>query len=227
MELTNSSLHHHLLSTIVDRGYAPTVDELAEWSGRGRSEVSAALDSLARYHGVVLHPHSGEVWIAHPFSLAPTGFTITSHGQRWWGTCAWCSLGAVELLGGTATIATQLGWSGNPAKLRVEQGKLLDTDYVIHFPVPMAQAWDNVVYTCSMMLLFHDSDAVAAWCDRHGKPQGDVRPVEQIWHFAREWYGHHLDVGWQKWTAAEAVAMFDRHGLDGPIWSLPTGAERF
>lgn len=227
VELTNSSLHHRILSTIVDRGYAPSVDELTEWSGSARTEVAAALTALAEYHGVVLHPASGEIWIAHPFSLAPTAFTVTAHEQRWWGTCAWCSLGAVELLGGTATITTQLAWSGEVARVRVEAGQLLDTDHVIHFPIPMTEAWNNVVYTCSMMLLFRDGDAVNSWCARHGKLRGDVRPVEQIWHFAQEWYGRHLDTNWRKWTAAEAAALFERHGLDGPIWSLPTVEERF
>ncbi len=227
VELTNSSLHHHILSTIVARGYAPSIDELTDWSGRTRTEVAAALTALAEYHGVVLHPTSGEIWIAHPFSLAPTTFTITAHSQRWWGTCAWCSLGAVELLGGTATITTRFAWSGESVSLRVDAGKLLDTDCVIHFPIAMAKAWDNVVYTCSMMLLFRDANAVAAWCNRFGKQQGDVRPVEQIWHFSREWYGRHLDTDWRKWTAAEAAEMFGRHGLDGPIWSLPSAAERF
>ena len=225
--LTNSNLHHQILSTIVARGHAPTVDELVQWSGCDRDEVAVALAVLAEYHGVVLHPNSGEIWIAHPFSLAPTGFTITVAGNHWWGTCAWCSLGAVELLGGTATIATRLAWSGEPVTLRVDHGELLDTDYVVHFPVPMARAWDNVVYTCSMMLLFRDNDAVGAWCDRFGKQPGDVRPVEQIWQFAREWYGRHLDTDWRKWTVGEAAAMFAKHGLDGPVWTLQSQDARF
>lgn len=227
MDLTNATLHHRILSTIVARGHAPTIAELVGWSGCDRNEVVNALQALANYHGVVLHPQSNEIWIAHPFSLAPTGFTITAHGQQWWGTCAWCSLGAVELLGGSGTVATRLGWSGNPVTLRVEDKELLDTDYVVHFPLPMTQAWDNVVYTCSMMLLFRDRAAVKAWCDRHGKQLGDVRPVAQIWHFACEWYGRHLDVDWRKWTTAEAAAIFERHGLDGPIWALPSSGGRF
>jgi Alkylmercury lyase len=111
--------------------------------------------------------------------------------------------------------------------VRIERGTLLDKDYVIHFPVPMAKAWDNVVYTCSMMLLFAAEAEVENWCAKRRIAKGDVRPIEQIWGFAREWYGRHLDPDWHKWTADEAAAMFRRHGLDGPIWQIPVSKSRF
>ncbi len=215
------------MHTIVDRCSAPTVADLSEHFSASESEMVAALQTLAEYHGIVLHPGSSEIWVAHPFSLAPTGFIVTSDQGRWWGTCAWCSLGVVALVGGTATINTQLAWSGKQAHVRIEDNQLLDDDYVVHFPIPMAAAWDNVIYTCSMMLLFADSAAVAAWCRHHGKPYGDVRPLGQIWEFAREWYGRHLDEDWTKWSLAEASEMFARHGLSGPTWDLPGATGRF
>ncbi|MDJ0923648.1 MAG: alkylmercury lyase family protein [Acidimicrobiia bacterium] len=227
MKLTNSSIHHAIIRTIVDRGYAPDHAELGNWSGRPVEEVVTALEALADDHGVVLHPGTREIWIAHPFSLAPTAYVVRADGSRWWGTCAWCSLGIVELAGGTATITAQLAWSTDSVTIRIDDGFLVDTDFVIHFPIPMVQAWTNVVYTCSMMALFRDEESVAAWAAHHGKPVGDIRPIAQIWEFAREWYGRHLDSDWRKWTTEEAAAMFARHGLDGPIWSLESGSERF
>ncbi len=227
MQLTNASLHHRILSTVVDRGYAPTHTELGAWFERPVGEIIAALEALADYHGVVLHPDSMEIWVVHPFSLAPTAYIVTTDDGKWWGTCAWCSLGAVELLGGSATITTQLAWSDEQVTLRLDHGKLLDTDYVVHFPIPMTQAWDNVLYTCSMMLFFKDRVAVEQWCNRFGKDRGDVRPIQQIWEFSREWYGRHLDQDWQKWSTDEASEMFARHGLEGPIWNLESSADRF
>jgi hypothetical protein len=91
----------------------------------------------------------------------------------------------------------------------------------------MVNAWNNVLFTCSMMLLFEDEAAVDAWCARRGKITGDVRPIEQVWGFAREWYGRHRDLTWVKWTQEEAAVMFARHGLTGPIWELPTAGDRF
>lgn len=227
MELSNSALHHRILSEIVERGFAPNLTELGDWFQRPLEDVISALRRLADDHGVVLHPQSYEIWVAHPFSLAPTSFFVTSAGRLYWGNCAWCSLGVAALLGGTATIRTQLAWSTKQVDVRIESGRLLDRDYLVHFPVPMAKAWDNVTYTCSMMLLFEDSAAVDSWCERFGKERGDVRPIEQIWEFSREWYGQHLATDWRKWTSEEAKEMFVRHGLSGPTWQLDSLNERF
>ena len=227
MELDNSALHHAILSDLVERGHAPSVEELAQRFERPREDISAALHALMEYHGVVLHPNSDEIWLAHPFSLAPTSFLVRSDQREWWGNCAWCSLGIAELAGGTATITTALGAVGRQVTVHIERGNLLDKAYVIHFPVPMAKAWDNVVYACSMMLLFETEAGVENWCAKRRKPKGDIRPVEQIWRFAQEWYGRHLDQRWHKWTAEEAAAMFRRHGLDGPIWEIPASKSRF
>jgi hypothetical protein len=62
---------------------------------------------------------------------------------------------------------------------------------------------------------------------KRGKIKGDVRPIEQVWGFAREWYGRHCDPNWTKWTQEEAAEMFARHALTGPIWELPTAQGRF
>jgi hypothetical protein len=227
MELNNATLHHAILTDVVKRGYAPSSEELVRRFEKPCDDISAALHALMEYHGVVLHPNSDEIWVVHPFSMAPTSFLVRSGQREWWGNCAWCSLGIAELAGGTATITTALGAVGRQVTVRIDRGNLLDRDYVIHFPIPMAKAWDNVVYTCSMMLFFETEIDVDNWCAKRRKPKGDVRPIEQIWGFAREWYGRHLDGHWHKWTADEAAAMFRRHGLDGPIWDIPISEGRF
>lgn len=111
--------------------------------------------------------------------------------------------------------------------VRVEDGRILDKDFVVHFPVPMRNAWDNVIYTCSVMLLFHDEAQVDAWCASRGIAKGDVRPIEQICAFAADWYGRHADPDWTKWSVGDAVQLFERHGLAGPVWQLPSQEERF
>lgn len=58
------------------------------------------------------------------------------------------------------------------------------------------------------------------WCATRGIPKGDVQPIEQIWDFATEWYGRHANKDWTKWSLHDAVKMFARHGLTGPIWAI-------
>ena len=42
----------------------------------------------------------------------------------------------------------------------------------------------------------------------------------QVQELGREWYAHHCDQHWRKWSVAEAMAILERVGLAGPFWSL-------
>lgn len=225
--MNNSSLHEAIISFFLKDQRPPTISEIASNFHCDEAEARKGLRALAEYHGAVLHPNSDEIWVAHPFSAAPTTCVVKSGSCTWWGNCAWCSLGLAHLVGGTATIETRIGAIGDYATIRIENGKLIDKDFVVHFPIPMQNAWDNVIYTCSIMLMFRNESQVDAWCVARGIPKGDVRPIEQIWAFAIEWYGRHADADWSKWSAREAVEIFKRHGLTGPIWTLPEESGRF
>jgi hypothetical protein len=225
--MNNSTLHQVIISSFLDRQRPPTIHELASHFQCSEQTTRDGLKILGDYHGVVLHPHSDEVWVAHPFSATPTTCIVTSGGRRWWGNCAWCSLGAMQLAGGNATLMTRLGAIGDEVNITVKEGILLDKDYVLHFPVPMGSVWENVIYTCSVQLLFRNEDEVDEWCSTRGIPKGDVRPIDQIWHFAAEWYGRHADSDWRKWSLHDAVQIFLRHGLTGPTWALGGDAGRF
>lgn len=227
MDLNNSSLHFAVIDTFLKRGFAPTLKELRERFGVSDDHMRTALHALQDYHGVVLHPHNDEIWVAHPFSTEPTGFLVSSAEREWWGNCAWCSLGLAALAKSPVTIRTSPGFDRPLVELQIVDGQLDRSDLVVHFPTPMRRAWDNVIATCSTMLVFEDDAHVDEWCSKHGKTKGDVQPVQTVWAFAREWYGKHADPDWVKPSAREAAEMFDRHGLTGPIWSLPEAEDRF
>jgi hypothetical protein len=225
--LTSGSLHHAILRHFVAHGYPPTHAALCTHFGVGADEMTSALRGLMDDHGVVLHPHAPEVWIAHPFSAAPTIFCVRHGDRQWWGNCAWCALGVGALVGGNdVSIDTVLGADGAPATLHIDDHQVRE-DLVVHFPIPMTRAWDNVVYTCSTMLAFASAADVDAWSRRHALPRGDVRPIQRVYEFARAWYGRHLDEDWRKWTTEEARELFGRFGFTGPIWELPPSGERF
>ena len=228
-EVTVTALHQVILNQLLCDGYAPDIEQLAAHFGHSdREMVRRKLLELEAGHGVVLHPNREKVWIIHPLSTAPTNFTVNCQGKVHWGNCAWCSFGVAALLKpADVKIATTSGAEGQPIELEIRNGKLTPNGSVVHFPVPMANAWDNVVYTCSVMLLFRNNEEVDSWCYRHHVPRGDVQPVEKIWAFSQEWYGNHLSPNWKKWTNEEAAQIFSRHGLTGPIWEIPKTPGRF
>ena len=225
--MNDSKLHEAIITSFLRRQRPPTISEIATQFTCTDDEARQGLRGLAERHGVVLHPHSDEVWVAHPFSAAPTTCIVKAGARRWWGNCAWCSLGVAHLAGGTATIETRVGALDEQVTIRIIGGELHDCDYVVHFPIPMSRAWDNVIYTCSVMLLFRNEAQVDAWCETRGIAKGDVRPLEQVWHFAVEWYGRHADADWIKWSTREAADIFQRHHLSGPTWALADAAEHF
>ena len=227
MELNHSSLHHHIMSHIVSRGFAPRIAEMQAVFEVTQEAIVTALQALQEYHGVVLHPNSSEVWVMHPFATTATNFWIQSGSQSWWGNCAWCSLGAAALLDRDLTITTTLGGEGRQITIAIMDGQVMNQNLFVHFPIPMQKAWDNVIYTCSTMLMFDSEAEIDAWCERHHISKGDVQPIEKIWQFSRVWYGNHLDENWQKWTVEEAIAIFQRFELDHPVWDMPSGGERF
>jgi Alkylmercury lyase len=227
VKLSMATLHHAIVRHVVDEGCAPSRSALAEHFGVDVNEVADALIALQDIHGVVLHPHTPEVWIVHPFSTAPTPFVVRRGSRLWWGNCAWCSLGIAGLLGGNSvTIDTTLGAEGQAVRIHIDGGRVKENLWV-HFPIPMSRAWDNVIFTCSTMLVFDSEAAIDDWCTRHGFPRGDAQPIQRAYEFASVWYGRHLDTDWRKWTTAEARRMFTQFGFNGPIWDLPESGERF
>jgi hypothetical protein len=195
--------------------------------GVNAKSMTLALQGLAAYHGVVLHPHAPEEWVIHPFSTAPTPFTVR-HGDRvWWGNCAWCSLGIAALVGGDGvTIETTLGAEGRPVTIHVDDHRVRGS-LVVHFPIPMARAWDNVIFACAMMLVFEDKighrrvvEAARAATRRRPAHTEGVR-------FRPRAVRPPLDRDWQKWIEDEARDLFERFGFRGPVWDLPCSRERF
>jgi hypothetical protein len=224
---TQGLLHYTIIKHIIDGGFAPDLKTLSQLLDTDVSKIKRALYELQDYHGVVLHPDKPSVWVIHPFSMAPTNFLVRSARGTWWGNCAWCSLGVAALLNEDLTITTRLGAYDEQIVIHINNGELSDKNLLVHFPVPMANAWDNVIYTCSTMLVFKSEEQISEWSGRHNIPKGDVQRLDNVWRFSKKWYGNHLNPEWQKWTMDEARNIFREFNLTGKIWDLEKSAERF
>lgn len=225
--ITNSNLHYSILKGIIDKGFAPSIEDLATTLNTNKEDVINGLYELQEYHGVVLHPDQPKIWAIHPFSLAPTNFYVKSNKGEWWGNCAWCSLGLAALVKDDVKITTTIGAETKQIEISIVNGEIQEKNLYIHFPIPMKNAWDNVVYTCSNMLVFENEDQINEWTKKHNVPKGDVQPIETIWNFSKKWYGNHLNPEWTKWTIGEAKEIFREFELENKIWDLGTSNERF
>jgi hypothetical protein len=205
------NLHCQIITAFVEHGHPPNDLD------------PAALDVLAAHHGVVLHPNSHKIWVAHPFAATPTATWVEEGARGWWAPCLWCALGIAALCAPSATIHTRFGGEREPLVFRADALP----DVHVHFPSPARDAWDNVIAWCASVQPFASPADVAPWCARHGMPHGAVVPIAQVAALARVWYGRHLDRDWRKWTIAEAQAHFTSVGLVGEHWRLPMGGDRF
>src|SRR5450755_3646178 len=225
--ITNALLHYTILKHIIDEGFAPDLETLSVLLKADPVEVQQQLYALQDYHGIVLHPNNSKIWVIHPFSLAPTNFFVRSAKGEWWGNCAWCSLGVAALLKEDLTISTNLGAQDEQVIIHIINGEVREKNLLVHFPIPMKNAWDNVIYTCSNMLVFKDEEQIDQWTKRHHIPKGDIQPITNVWEFSKKWYGNHLNPDWEKWTMQEAKDIFLKFSLTGRIWDIETSASRF
>ena len=226
-QVTLGRLHYSIISHVVDKGVAPSNQFLSDSLGCSIDEIEDKLLKLQEYHGVVLHPNSTKVWVIHPFSLAPTNFYVKSQSGEWWGNCAWCSLGVAALLKEDLTITTSVGAEGKSLVIEIKNREIRNDKLFIHFPIPMKKAWDNVIYTCSNMLVFESRNEVEIWSKKHDIPLGDIQPIENVWSFSQKWYGNHLAKDWKKWTMDEAKKLFAEFKLTHPVWDLGDQKGRF
>jgi len=225
--ITNSNLHFTILQEIIDNGFAPNVSELSKILSATENEIIKGLHDLQEYHGVVLHPNEPKVWVIHPFSLSPTNFYVKTQNGEWWGNCAWCSLGVAALLKDDVKIITTIEAETKQIEINIIDGEIQEKNYFIHFPIPMKNAWDNVIYTCSNMLVFENETQIEEWTKKHNISKGDIQPIEKIWNFSKKWYGNHLNPNWKKWTIEEAKEIFNEFDLKNKIWQLEDSNERF
>ena len=222
----DSRVHHAVLRSIVDHGHAPTARELADGLAVAPGDAIASLRRLHDNHGLVLHPGTSEVWIAHPFSLSPTAVWVDDGARGWWAPCLWCAFGVQAVIGAAVTITVRIGGETETVAIRADEGGV-DIGYIAHFPMPPRHAWDNVVHFCASLLPFRSERDLDAWCARHRQPRGAALSLPALQTLARLWYGRHLATDWVKWTPAEAAEIFAAAGLVGDFWSINPTALRF
>jgi len=219
-------VHAAVLRSFVERGHAPGTSELAASLGVEPTEIATALRSLHDGHGLVLHPGSTAVWIAHPFSASSTNVCVTAGDRTWWAPCLWCASGVISLLGergGEAVVHARWQGEHEPLVLTADAS----SDPLVHFALPPRDAWDNVVHWCASVQPFRAAADIDGWCERHRMPRGEAVPWSHVLALGRAWYGGHLSPTWRKWTAREAVMIFGSVGLRSAFWALPDSDERF
>lgn len=131
----------------VEQASPPTVTETAHHFNLSISDARAAYHRLHEHHTLFLQPGTDDIRMANPLSALPTDYRVKVNGRWLWANCAWDSLGIPAMLGADAQIEARLPLTGETITYSIEQGVLKANDGIVHFPLPFARWYDDLVDT--------------------------------------------------------------------------------
>lgn len=210
-----------IYDTFAGQGRAPSRQQVQDLAAVDEAQAGEAIAELAAQRQLVLD-RSGNVVMAHPFTTLNLGFSVMGERALWWGGCAWDSFAIPHLVKHepSVLVATTCPACRRPLAWTVTRSGPPEGPEVAHFLVPMARAWDDVVYTCSNQRLFCSGDCVRAWLARTGQAQGYLMDLVTLWRLASGWYSGRLDSPYQRRDPPTAAGYFRSVGLHGPFWGL-------
>ncbi|HEX9654430.1 MAG TPA: organomercurial lyase [bacterium] len=138
----------NIYQTIAQTTKPPKSTEVAQALGASVDEVEAA---FARLHAKrLLVPEPGDpsrIRMAPPFSGVATPFLVKIRDKSYYANCVWDALGIIAALHEDGVAAAADGHTGEAMALEVVNGQPLPQPCVIHFAVPAAKWWDDIIYT--------------------------------------------------------------------------------
>ena len=138
----------NIYETIAKTTKAPNSAEVATVLGASVDEVEAAFARLHKKRLLVPEPGNlSRIRMAPPFSGIATPFLVKVRDKFYYANCAWDALGIPAALHEDAVVEASDGYSGEPINLEVKNGKPVPQQCAIHFAVPAARWWDDIIYT--------------------------------------------------------------------------------
>jgi len=168
-------IRHFIYSHFADTTYAPSVEITAAHFNISTEEAREYYKELHNRHAFFLEPETLTIRMANPFSGIPTDFKVHANGKTYYANCAWDMLGIPAALHCDAVIEAVCTESNEAVQLEIKNGQsttnhvtLSDSEgslpptsetlqsqqplpqsdmLLIHFPLPFARWYDDLVFT--------------------------------------------------------------------------------
>jgi len=138
----------HVYDTLARTARAPATFETAAALKTPVTRVEEAYASLHRKRLLVPEPGDpSRIRMAPPFSGVPTSFRVRIGAREYYANCAWDALGIPAALHRDAVVDAEDGSSTEPMRLVVDSTGPRPEPCVIHFAVPAARWWEDIVHT--------------------------------------------------------------------------------
>ena len=142
------AVRHFVYTFFVENARPPSVTEAAVHFALPEAEARASYQRLNARHHLFLEPGTDTIRLANPLSAVPTRYRVRVQGHDLWANCAWDSLGIPAMLDADATVEARDPLSEAPITYAVHDGQLvIDPGYFMHFPLPAARWYDDLVFT--------------------------------------------------------------------------------
>jgi hypothetical protein len=143
MDEQDRRLRNEIYARFVETGRAPRADEL----GLPLAEANAALRRLHDAHALVLERGTTEIRMLNPFSAVPSAYRVTAGGRTWFANCAWDAFGVCATLAVDGHVSAACADCAEPIEIDVRGATPEPDEHVVHFLVPAAHWWDDIVFT--------------------------------------------------------------------------------
>lgn len=132
---------------LVASGSPPTLDEIAKHFGTTPAIARQELAALGIGKTILVHPESGEIWMAGPFSGAKTDYQAVAGDRSWWANCAWDMLGIPMVLNAVVQVQAKCTDCGSPMTIDCSPSHPPTVDAVVHFLVPARRWYEDIAFT--------------------------------------------------------------------------------
>jgi len=142
-------IRHFVYNHFADTTHPPSVEETASHFNISTEEASGYYKELHNRHAFFLEPETLAIRMANPFSGIPTDFKVHANGKTYYANCAWDMLGIPAALQTDAFIKAVCTESNDAeaVQLEINNGQITNYDLLIHFPLPFARWYDDLVFT--------------------------------------------------------------------------------
>jgi hypothetical protein len=147
MSVEPNALRVFVYDELLVRGTPPATAEIGARFGVSPNEARDALASLKIGKTILVHPRTGEVWMAGPFAAAETPYRVSQGDRRWWANCAWDMFGVAMIVGEPVRIDASCTDCGAPMVIECTPASPPNDDAVVHFLLPASRWYDDIGFT--------------------------------------------------------------------------------
>ena len=140
-------IRHFVYQHFADTTHSPSVDVTAAHFNITKEEATEYYKELHSRHAFFLDLETLTVRMANPFSGIPTDFKVHANGKTYYANCAWDMLGISAALHADAVIEAVCTESNELVNLEVKDGKVTNSELLVHFPLPFSLWYDDLVFT--------------------------------------------------------------------------------